>query len=450
MSISIIDNLIAIKTTIFFIKRTLNVSIQQKIKYCISCGSPLCGDIVMIGEQYPSAVFLSENTPEPKDFQTSSLNLTRCGNPKCSLIQLSQIYNLQYVFDHYPYESGITANMKKILQEVLDDAQKICPLGSDDVVLDIGGNDGTLLSLIDKPVKARVNIDAAAGVVQTVSAPDYHHIHAHFDAETYHKLGLPNPKLITSVAMFYHLSDPLKFVKDISNIMDDKTVWILQMTYVGTMLRDNIVDNIVHEHVAYYSLHSLEYLLTSVGLHIAEAKQVDSYGGSLRVFIVKNPNTYPSKYFRNDYPGIVEFEKNNNTNTYEELYAFNSRVQLLKHTLKELVNHISLKYGPLWAFGASTKGNMILQLIDVDVNEIPCILDNSKKKIGTKTTGTFIPIVDEAIYLPNLPEYLLVLPYYYKETFVKIIKKSLPHGKTVNLLIPLPYPHYITVESGEE
>jgi len=425
------------------------MSKKQKNKYCISCGAPLCQDIVIIGEQYPSAVFLSEDIPEPKDFQASSLNLTRCRNSKCGLIQLSKIYDLQYVFDHYPYESGITANMKKILQEVLDDAQKIHQLDVNDVVLDIGGNDGTLLSLIDSPVKARVNIDAAAGVTQRVSGSDYQHVHAHFDAETYHKLNLPSPKLITSVAMFYHLSDPLKFVKDVSCIMDDDTVWVLQMTYVGSMLRDNVLDNIVHEHVAYYSLHSLEYLLTSAGLHIAEAKQVDSYGGSLRIFIVKNPNAYPLEYYRNDYPSVVEFEKCNNTNTYEELYAFNSRVQLLKYTLKELVNHISSRYEPLWAFGASTKGNMILQLIEVTANEIPCILDNSKKKIGTKTTGTLVPILDEAVYLSDLPEYLLILPYYYKDAFINIIKKALPCGKTVNLLIPLPYPHFIVVESGE-
>ncbi len=423
--------------------------VQQKRNTCISCNSALTSDIVLIGKQYPSAVFLSENHPPPKDFHASSLNLTRCSNPKCNLIQLSQIYNLQYVFDHYPYESGITANMKKILQEVLDDAQKVCPIESNDIVLDIGGNDGTLLSLIDKPVKARVNIDAAAGVVQTLLAPDYQYIHAHFDAETYRKLGLPSPKLITSIAMFYHLNDPLTFVKDVLEIMDDETVWVLQMTYVGTMLRDNILDNIVHEHVAYYSLLSLENLLSSVGLHIVEARQVDSYGGSLRVFIVKNPDAFPAKYYRIDYPGIKQFEIDNKTNTYEELFAFNSRIQLLKQSIKEIVTHISSKHKPLWAFGASTKGNMLLQLIDADTNQIPCILDNSKKKIGTKTTGTFIPIVDESVYLLNLPEYLLVLPYYYKDTFIKIIKKALPPGKTINLLVPLPYPHFITVNSGE-
>jgi len=338
--------------------------------------------------------------------------------------------------------------MRKILQEVLDDAQKIRPLGAEDVVLDIGGNDGTLLSLVDQPVRARINIDAASGVVQRVSDSDYQHIHAHFNAKIYHKLNLPNPKLITSVAMFYHLSNPLEFAKDVLDIMDEDTLWILQMTYVGTMLRDNVLDNIVHEHVAYYSLSSLEYLLSSVGLHIAEAKQVDSYGGSLRVFIVKNPKSFPPEYYRSDYPGVIEFEARNNTNTYEELYAFNSRVQLLKRTLKKLVNHISLEHEKLWAFGASTKGNMILQMIEATTDEIPCILDNSQKKIGTKTTGTLIPIVDETIYLSNLPKYLLILPYYYKEVFTEIIKRSLPSGKSVNLLIPLPYPHFIVVRSG--
>jgi len=425
------------------------MTIEGNREHCVSCGTELPEDIVFIGEQYPSAVFLSDKIPTPKDFQASSLNLTRCSNEKCYLIQLSHRYNLQYVFDHYPYESGTTATMKQILQDMIDDAQENCPLGPDDVVLDIGGNDGTMLSLIDNPVKARVNIDAAAGVAQTVSTPDYYHVHAHFDAQKYQQLDLPIPKLITSVAMFYHLSDPLTFVRNILEIMGNETVWVLQMTYVGTMLRDNILDNIVHEHVAYYSLYSLEGLLSSVGLHIAEAKMVESYGGSLRVFIVKNKEAFPSDKWRKDYSLIEKFEKENRTNSFEELYAFDSRVQLIKQTLQGMVAHLSTRHEPLWAFGASTKGNMILQLIGTDVNQIPCILDNSVKKIGSKTTGTLIPIVEESTYLKKLPDYMLILPYYYKEAFFKIIQKALPVGKSVDLLIPLPYPHFITIESDK-
>lgn len=419
-------------------------------KLCISCKTILPNDIVEIGEQYPSAIYISKKIKEPKNFKPSSLNLTRCLNPKCNLIQLSKIYNLQYVFDHYPYESGTTASMENILLEVVNDIKKICPLTKDDVVLDIGGNDGTFLNLIKAPVKAKINIDPASGIKQRISQPNYIYINNFFDSKKIKKLRLPKPKLITSIAMFYHLSDPVKFVNDIYQIMGDDSVWVLQMTYVGTMLKDNIIDNIVHEHVAYYSLHSLEYLLSAKGLHIAEAKKVDSYGGSLRVYIVKNKNKFPKKYYRKNYPEIKKFEKENKTNSIDELLSFNSRVQLIKKTLKELITFISLNKSPIWAFGASTKGNMILQLIDISKKEIPLILDNSSKKIGTKTTGTLIPIVDESKYLPKIPEYLIILPYYYTKTFIQIIKKSLPIGKTVTLLIPLPYPHFIKVKSGKK
>jgi NDP-4-keto-2,6-dideoxyhexose 3-C-methyltransferase len=399
----------------------------------------------LIGEQFPSAVFLSEKSPPPIDFSASSLNITRCANSECSLIQLSNQYNLQYVFDHYPYESGTTATMKQILQEVVDDAQKVSPLVREDVVLDIGGNDGTLLGLINSPVRARVNIDAATGILQTISDPNYHHIHAKFDADTYLGLGLPSPKLITSIAMFYHLSDPLTFIKDIARIMDDNTIWVLQMTYVGTMLRDNILDNIVHEHVAYYSLHSLKFLLLQANLHIADAKIVDSYGGSLRVFIVKNHKAFPGQYWQREISSVEQFEKDNETNTFAALYAFDTRVQLIKETLGNIVRHIAYRKGPLWGFGASTKGNMILQLIDATVEQIPCILDNGAKKIGSKTTGTLIPIVAESEYLSMLPQYIIILPYYYKDTFTQILKRSLKSGKSLDIIIPLPYPHFLTI-----
>ena len=419
--------------------------IQKKRKICISCGTELPGDIVNIGDQFPSAIFLSEKDPVPADLQSSSLNVTRCPNNSCSLIQLSYEYDLQYVFDHYPYESGSTATMKQILQDVVDDAERVVHLTPDDIILDIGGNDGTLLGLISSPVRARVNIDAAAGVKQTLISPDYQHVHTRFQAKAFKDLKLPNPKLITSIAMFYHLNNPLDFCQNIVEIMDSDSVWLLQMTYVGTMLQDNIFDNIVHEHVAYYSLCSIEALLARVGLSIAEARIVKSYGGSLRLFIVKDPSKFPKQYWRKEYPSIQKYENDHLTNSFEALYAFNSRIQLLRSSLKELINHISKERGPIWGFGASTKGNMILQFLGIDSNHLPCILDNSEKKIGTKTTGSLVPIVDEAINLAKIPDYLLVLPYYYTNAFVRIIQKKIPLGRKIHLIIPLPYPRFITI-----
>ncbi|MCX5696486.1 MAG: methyltransferase domain-containing protein [Candidatus Omnitrophica bacterium] len=419
--------------------------IQKKRSACISCGSPLADDIVIIGEQYPSAVFVSDSSPVASGLTATSLNLTRCTSESCRLVQLANEYDLQYVFDHYPYESGSTATMKQILQDVVDDALRIIPLCSDDVVLDIGGNDGTLLSLIKEPVRARVNIDAAAGVAQLVSAPDYRHVHSRFNAQVYRSLGLPSPRLIFSVAMFYHLNNPIDFCRGIREIMSDNSVWVLQMTYLGTMLRDNIFDNIVHEHAAYYSLSSLEALLSRVGLHIAEARLIESYGGSLRVFIVKDPEKFPGKYRRKDYVDIQRFETEQQTNTFEALRAFNGRAQLLRDSIGAIVDHLVQRWGPLWGFGASTKGNMILQYLGIKTDRMSCILDNSPKKIGTWTMGSMIPIVDEALYLDRLPEYLFVLPYYYTNAFVRIIQKRLAAGSKVYLFVPLPHPHFVTV-----
>jgi len=421
--------------------------IQQKRQRCISCDAQLPESIVRIGDQYPSAIFVGERDRIIDELTATNLDVTRCSDERCSLVQLCHEYDLQYVFDHYPYESGSTATMKRILQAVVDDAHQVMTLRPDDVVLDIGGNDGTLLSLINCPVRARVNIDAAAGVNQVVTSPDYVHIHSRFNAETYRKLGLPNPRLITSVAMFYHLNNPLEFCRNVREIMSDDSVWILQMTYLGTMLRDNIFDNIVHEHTAYYSLSSLEALLGRVGLHIAEARIAESYGGSLRVMIVKEPKRFPHEHWRKDYLKIQDFEAEHRTNSFEALYAFNSRTQLLRDSIGAIVDHLVKRGGPMWGFGASTKGNMILQFLGITTDRMACILDNGEKKIGKRTTGSMIPIVEEASHLDRLPEYLFVLPYYYTKAFIKIIRKRLAAGQHVHLFVPLPHPHFVTVEA---
>lgn len=414
---------------------------------CISCNSILIDDLVKIGDQFPSAIFLEKRDEIPDGLSPSSLNLSKCSNEKCGLVQLTEIKNLQYVFDHYPYESGSTATMKEKLKSIIDDSLNYVQLNEDDIILDIGGNDGTMLSLIDQKVLAKVNIDAASGVKQRVSDKNYYHVHSKFNYKSYNSLDFQAPKLIFSVAMFYHLSDPKSFCKDIANVMSEDSIWVLQMTYLGSMLKDNIFDNIVHEHVAYYSLKSLEFLLSMFNLSIIESKVVDSYGGSLRVYIKKNATKKTIDSFRKEYYKIQKFEIKNNTNTFEGLWAFNERTQLLKATLQNIIHHINEIHGPMFGFGASTKGNMLLQLLNLDEKNISCVLDNSSKKIGTYLTGNNIPILNENIIENKCPNYIIILPYYYKNALLSIIKKKLPIGSDVNVLIPLPEPHFINIKN---
>jgi len=418
----------------------------MKREKCIVCNNYLHLDSVIIGDQYPSAIFVEKDEDYQKIIQTSSLNLAKCSNNLCGLVQLSTNYNLDMVFRNYPYVSGTTATMKAILKDVVDEGVKVANPSPNDVILDIGGNDGTMMSFLDKNVAYKINMDAAHGVNSVPVEGNYKKIVGLFSSEAYNRLELGQPKLIFCVAMFYHLDTPRKFCDEVASIMNNDSIWVIQMTYLKTMLEDNIYDNVVHEHTAYYSLHSLEYLLKLSGLHICGARIVDSYGGSLRVYIKKRPDVIAINDLYSEYVKIKEIEAAVEINSNKPLELFNERIKLLKLSSINLLNHIIDIEGKIVALGASTKGNMICQFLGISSDHIKCVLDNNMKKIGKVMTGSNIPIEDENDWLDQLPKYMLVLPYYYIEHFVKMVSHNTIKNKTRFLIVLLPVPRLIKVK----
>lgn len=412
-------------------------------KTCIACGAKLLEDLVHIGDQYPSAIYSKLSADYRLSMQPLSLNLTKCSNNSCGLVQLAHEYSLDSILEKYPYLSGGTATMTRILSDVVKEVEGLASFGTNDAVLDIGGNDGTLLNLLSKDVKWKINIDAAHGITSVLDDPNYLRIQEKFSSNAYLNLDIPLPKIIFSVAMFYQLNDPTRFCREVKKIMSDDTIWCVQMTYLGSMLASDIYDNIVHEHVAYYSLKSLEYVMNESGLKICGAKIVDSYGGSLRVYVMKKKGKFSRQDLAKDCQSVKSYESKKGINTVEALEEFNERITLLKKLTRELIFHIIDRGGKIWAFGASTKGNMICQFIGVNHNHIEHVLDNNKKKIGLMMIGSDIPIVNEKEYLPNLPEFLFILPYYYIDHFKPFIRKHLKVGQNISLIVPLPKPHLI-------
>jgi len=294
------------------------------------------------------------------------------------------------------------------------------------------------LSQISTKVKARVNIDPANEIAPVIIASDYRKIQSKFTSDIYLEQDLPLPKIIFSIAMFYHLTDPLLFCEHIKKIMNEDTVWCLQMTYLGSMLANNAYDNIVHEHVAFYSLKSLEYLLTKIDLEIFHAKIVGSYGGSLRVFIQKKHNSKR--------PPTVELEalraeeEKLNINSEYAIKSFNERIQLLKEVTYNWIDNISNHYGPMTGIGASTKGGMICQFIGINTKHINLILDNNPKKIGSYLLGSNIPIKNENEYWDKLSDYVFLLPYYYSSYFLNLVNNLTRNGNARYMFVPLPQP----------
>ena len=414
------------------------------------CKSELEEDTIIVGNQFPSAIFANKGEDYAQSIDSSSLNLARCSNNSCSLVQLSTDYDLDIVFQNYPYVSGTTATMKSILKDVVEEGLAVSKPKDDDVILDIGGNDGTMLSYIRQEVGHKVNIDAAHGIDSVDVSGNYTKIQGLFNKETYERIGLKKPKLIFSVAMFYHLNNPLDFCNDIASIMDDDSVWVVQMTYLASMLRDNIYDNILHEHKAYYSIFSLEYLLEQCGLHICGAKVVNSYGGSIRVYIKKNKDKITTNNLYSKYIDLKESEEKDSINMKISLILFNERMQLLKTCSYNLIEHIVEKEGKIHAIGASTKGNMICQFTEINNEHIECVLDNNEKKVGKIMTGSNILIVNEDEWVDNLTKYILVLPYYYFNFFSEMLSKHIKIGESKYLIVLLPFPELIKIDGTKK
>jgi len=420
------------------------------VNNCMVCKSELEEDTIIVGNQFPSAIFANKGEDYAQSIDSSSLNLARCSNNSCSLVQLSTDYDLDIVFQNYPYVSGTTATMKSILKDVVEEGLAVSKPKDDDVILDIGGNDGTMLSYIRQEVGHKVNIDAAHGIDSVDVSGNYTKIQGLFNKETYERIGLKKPKLIFSVAMFYHLNNPLDFCNDIASIMDDDSVWVVQMTYLASMLRDNIYDNILHEHKAYYSIFSLEYLLEQCGLHICGAKVVNSYGGSIRVYIKKNKDKITTNNLYSKYIDLKESEEKDSINMKISLILFNERMQLLKTCSYNLIEHIVEKEGKIHAIGASTKGNMICQFTEINNEHIECVLDNNEKKVGKIMTGSNIPIVNEDEWIDNLTKYILVLPYYYFNFFSEMLSKHVKIGESKYLIVLLPFPKLIKIDGAKK
>jgi NDP-4-keto-2,6-dideoxyhexose 3-C-methyltransferase len=405
-----------------------------RVMKCLACNAPTQGPVALMGNQEPSAIFNSEIT---QGLMKSSLDLTICTSADCRLVQLFEPVDLDFVYKNYPYRSGKTATMKEQLYQVIQFGLSGVKLNQGDIILDIGGNDGTLLSHFKESNYRLANFDIAAGVEQVFSNQNYFYVNHEFTADRYKRVFEDKPRLIFCTAVFYQIRKLQEFCQDLSSIMDKETILVLQFTYLETMYSKNIFDNVVHEHLTYFSLYSLKNLLLKFGLTITEAEIVSTYGGSLRVKIQKF--TWSSEFPTVNH--ILSTEHDRGTNTVERLRWFGVNFETWITTFKRFYFLNNFHKARVFGLGASTKGNMLLQAVGFGIDQIECIWDNSSEKIGLFTTGTNIPIKSED-FTNELPDAFLILPYYYYSAFKSIIASNLPPGKTIKLITPLPHPKF--------
>ncbi len=400
---------------------------------CRVCCKKKLQPIISLGEQYIVNFIESQSSDGIK----ARLDLELCNEKDggCGLLQLKHTVPGELLYRNFWYKSGVNQSMRDALKNITDKIEEKITLNSKDIVVDIGANDGTLLRSYNNKNLTLVGFEPAKNLIKDTEIGTSKIINDFFNFEAFSN-EFPEKKasVITSIAMFYDLENPNTFVEDISKILNSDGVWVIQMNYLGTMLENNSFDNIVHEHLEYYSLRSLEKLLDRHDLEVFDLEINDVNGGSIRTFI-KHKNC--SKYdISKKVDEVRTYEKEMGLDTLEPYLNFANRIKELKNETYDFIKNEKEKGKTVYVYGASTRGNALLQYYGLDKKLIKAAADRNPIKWGKKIVGSEIPIISEKQARNENPDYFLVLPWYFLDEFKKREAEYLKNGG--KFIVPLP------------
>ncbi len=402
----------------------------MKIKNCRACGSKNIKKAFSLNNQFLTGIF-----PKSKKDKISKGRLDLVFCQKCTLLQLNHSFDANEMYgNNYGYMSSLNSSMADHFKNKIPYFKKYINLQKNDLVIDIGSNDGTFLSFFNK----KLNL---VGVDPTISKfKKYYkkHIRLVPDFFSYEKVAKEvhkkKAKLITSIAMFYDLENPIKFASDIYKTLSDDGIWHLEQSYLPSMIKNFSYDTICHEHIEYYSLKSIKYIIEKANLKILDVKFNNINGGSFSLTVAKkNSQLMPNKNIIN---WLLYREKLFAIDKLETYKKFFIEINKNKKLLKNLLINLKKDKKKVAGYGASTKGNVILQYCNINSKLIENIYEVNKFKFNRYTPGTNIKIISEKKIREKKPDYLLVLPWHFKDFILNKEKKYLSNGG--KLIFPLP------------
>jgi hypothetical protein len=395
--------------------------------------------VLSLGDQHIAGAFAEPGGGQPVA-RRIPLDLVRCDMTRnqngCGLVQLRHTVPGSILYRSYWYRSGVNQTMTRNLHEIAAVAEEIVGLRPGDLVVDIGCNDGTLLDGYRADNLRYLGFDPSDQSRYAVEK-GYDVVRDFYSFELLRRRYRDQQaRVITSVAMFYDLEEPRAFVKDVAFALAEDGVWVLELHYLATMLERNEFDVIVHEHLEYYSLAVIERLLSEAGLAVVRAELNDINGGSIRLFIrrvghfaAEGEHAAALSELR-----VKEFEMALDApEPYERFAAAATKV---RDDLSALCRKLVGEGKTIHVYGASTKGNTILQYAGLGVDVIPYAADRNPDKHGSETIGTNIPIISEERSRELKPDYYLALPWHFLDEFLEREREFLDRGG--RFIVPMP------------
>jgi len=406
-------------------------------KTCRVCSSSALTKVIDLGEQYLQGSFVKPGKEQPP-LRRISTSLVRCDPMKderaCGLLQMEHTVPPEVLYSAYWYRSGTNNTMRNHLRGIAEETTAI--RGNPTArVLDIGCNDGTLLRYYPEefekygvdPSDVTQEIQGNFTIVQDIFPSN----------ELMSRLQEKKLDIITSIAMFYDLENPIEFTNGVKRILSPDGIWIFEMSYMPTMLQMTAYDTICHEHLEYYSLAVIEYILKQAGMKVFNVSLNPINGGSIRCYATHTENfAYKKEEYSHNIKLLHQKEFDLELDTDKPYKNFQDRVNVHREELISLLKKLKKEGKRIHIYGASTKGNTILQWCGIDNRIIDVAAERNSDKYGAYTLGTDIPIVSEEESRTMNPDYYLVLPWHFKEEFIERERETLNRG--IGLIFPLP------------
>ena len=337
--------------------------------------------------------------------------------------------------ENYGYRSGLNQSMVTHLANKIGNLEKRIPMEPGDCVVDIGSNDATTLKAYTTSGLKRIGVDPTGQKFANFYPPEITLIPDFFPAPSLKRIiGASKVKIITSIAMFYDLEQPIEFARSIAELLDVNGVWHFEQSYMPSMIRLNSYDTICHEHLEYYSLHSVKYVLDRAGLKILDVQMNGVNGGSFAVTAARQDSALIENVTVIDW--LMEQEIRMRFDSPAPFREFEERVFSHRKALRSLVDALNGAGQKVFGYGASTKGNVLLQFCGFTSRDIPFIAEINSDKFGSYTPGTHIPIISDKDAAAMRPDYYLVLPWHFKDGIVRREQQFLASGG--KLIFPFP------------
>ncbi|MEJ7608470.1 MAG: class I SAM-dependent methyltransferase [Bryobacteraceae bacterium] len=412
----------------------------KQIIDCRLCSGAKLIEVLNLGTQSLTGLFPKTKS---EDVPAGPLALMKCLD--CGLVQLAHNYTLSMLYgDTYGYRSGLNLSMVRHLQAKVAAIEGMLDLRPDDLVLDIGSNDGTLLKSYNVEGLRRVGIDPSGEKFRqyydsgTELIPDF------FSSEAvFRHVGQRKARVITSISMFYDLERPLEFANQIMEVLEDEGVWVFEQSYLPSMVATHSYDTVCHEHLEYYALKQIAYLTAKVGLKIVSVEMNDVNGGSFSLTVAKRQSKYPEATQMVEQ--ILAAEKAAGYDTTAPLDDLKNSMLRHRNDLRELLQTLSREGKKVFGYGASTKGNVVLQYCGITPDLLPYIAEVNEDKFGSYTPGTKIPIISEAEARAMKPDYFMVLPWHFRQGIVLKEGPYLEQGG--HLIFPLPVLEVVSADA---